>query len=799
MPLSTKPLLILLILILFGGAASPAAAQQSRVIGRVVDGSDGMGLASATVSLWTTTDSVLVTGTITDVDGDFAIDAAAGRYYLEVSFVGFTTERLDVTLPASETELNVGDIRIETDARLLEEVRVEAEREYMEVAVDRMIYNTAEQLVSIGGSASNVLENIPSVEIDLDGNVSLRGNQNVEVLINGKPSPMTGDALTAFLEGLPAEIIERVEVIPNPSARFQPEGLAGILNIVLLDDRDPGLTGGISVTAGPQRNYNASANVNYQAGRLGAFGSYGFRSRTRQNEGWRFRENRYDDDQTFLDQDYFNDRDRLSHTLNARLDYDLSERNALSLFGILSHRAGDGHGLTEYRLLDRDQAITDHYSRGNSGDRTDLNMDVRLRFDHVIDPGSQELTAEVSFDNEREEDFERFEQQVFQSIGPESAFTDELETSLEDAREREWSVEVDYVRPFGDEGKIEAGYHFDFERLNSESYAEIFDDEIEAWRPDTEHNNAYRYDEQIHAAYGIVVSTLGRFGIQAGIRAEHARTRFDLTSEAGDHPNRYFSIFPSVFVNYSLTDARNLRASYSKRVRRPRTWQMNPFDNNRDPLFRRQGNPALTPQYVHSLEASLVQFSERTSLTLTPYFRRTVDVIRRIENVDDQGVTISTFENLDTSDSWGIETVGRLDVGQWMSAFTSLNIYRVVTDGSSVDTDLSNDAYGWSSRTNATFRLFPDLDMQVSFNYRAPRETERGRISGQSSADIALRRQFGNRASLSLRARDVFDQRNSHVLRDDALYFQESFRNRDSRRFSLTFRYNFGDPGGDGR
>ncbi len=794
-----KPFYVIL-LILLVGAMQSTAAQSTRVSGRVVDDDGGRGIATATVSLWTASDSSLVTGTVTDADGDFAIDGASfGDYFLEISFVGFITRRIDVMLTAGDPVFDAGEIRLRMDAQVLDEVQVEAEREFMEVGVDRIVYNTAEQLVSIGGSASTVLENIPSVETDIDGNISLRGNQNVAVLINGKSSPMTGEALTTFLEGLPADIVERVEVIPNPSARYEPDGMAGILNIVLQEDRDPGFTGGISLTGGTQHNYNASVNVNYQAGRLGLFGSYGFRSGGRSREGWRHRENRYEEPLTFLDQDNFSDGGRLSHTLNTRLDYDLSELNTISLSSILSHRTGDSDGRTVYRYSDRFQDLTDHYERRSEGERKDLNMDLRLRFDRIIDRGSHELTAEISFDNEREDDFERYVQEVFESAGPPDDFVDERETNREDEHEREWSFELDYLRPFGEEGKIEAGYHFDFERLDSESHAELFDDGLDRWLDDPDRTNSFRYDEQIHAAYGIIGTTIGKFGLQGGVRAERALTYFDLANTPDRHRNSYFSLFPNAYINYVMTDARSLRLSYSKRARRPRTWQMNPFDNNRDPLFRRIGNPALTPQYVHALEVSLTQFTERTSLTVSPYYRRTVDVIRRLETVDEDGVTISTFENLDTRDSWGIETVGRIDIGDWMSAYTSVNVYRVVTDGSNVDADLGNDAYGFSTRTNATVNVRPGLDLQISHYYRAPQETERGRVSSRQSADIAVRQQIlGNRASLSLRARDVFDQRNFHVTRDDALYFLESHSNWDARRVSLTFRYNFGDAGRDG-
>lgn len=776
-----------------------ALAQEASIHGRVVEAGTEEAIEGATVALWAAHDSSLVTGTVTNSAGQFDIDGIrSGRYYVEASFVGFMTYRSETLSVDPAGDVDLGELSLRPDTQILDEVEVEAERQFMEVGVDRMVYNTSEQLVTVGGNASNVLETIPSVETDIDGNISLRGNQNVAIHINGRASPMTGDALTTFLEGLPADAVERVEVIPNPSARHDPEGMAGIINIVLREDQDPGLTGGFSLSAGTQQNYNASANVGYQVDRIGLFAAYGFRYGTRSREGSRFRENRFSGPISFIDQDNLSDGSRQSHTLNTGAEYQLSDRDRIAAAAIVSHRTGRQDGLSNYLLLDRAELPVERYDRREEGDATDLNLDLRLSFDRIFDRGDHEFSAEVRFENERERDLDEYAQDVHLSSSLTSDLTDELETNLDDEHEQEVSFRLDYMRPLPWEGGFEAGYEAEWERSDQEQYAEFFDEDEGRWLPDVARNNAFVYDEMMHSAYGIVSGSFERFRLQAGIRAERAATSFDLRSEPEPFDNSYFSLFPSAFLTYEMSEARSIRLSYSKRVWRPGSWQLNPFDRGRDRLFRSIGNPALTPQYVHSMEASATQFTERTSLTLTPYFRRTVDVIRRIETIDEEGVSVSTFENFDTRDSWGAEMIARLELGDWMSGFTSMNVYRVVTDGSNLDTDLSNDAYGFSMRTNASFAVAPGLDLQVSHYYRAPIETERGRVSSRSSADIAVRqRLMNNRASLSLRARDVFDQRNFHVIRDDALYFQESRSNWDARQVSLTFRYNFGQPDRD--
>ena len=778
-----------------GGSFGPAL--QTLITGTVAEDETGDPIAGATVGLWRLPDSTLATGAVTTEDGSFTIEGIRpGRYYARVSFVGFRSSTIpDIAITPQNPRADLGTIRLTVDTQLMEEVEVTAERSFMEVGIDRTIYNVKDQLVSVGGSAVNVLENIPSVEVDIDGKVSLRGNQNVAILINGKPSPMTGEALTSFLMSLPADAIERVEVIPNPSAKYEPDGMAGILNLVLKQNRNAGLSGGVTLSGETNASYGASANVNYTKDRIGVTGSYSLRNGNRDGEGWRFRENRFMSPHTYLDQDSFDERNFLGHTLSSNIDYNLSKMNSLSLSAMISVRGGDTDGLTSYTESDAADAVTSRFDRTTLGDGDGLNSDIRLSFRRVIDPSRNQLTAEVRYSAGSSDDFNEFLQEEFHGTGP--GIIVEHQINERDELNSDLSLQLDYTRPFGSKGKIEAGYKGSLQSIDSDFYSETLDPGQGVFVPDVNLNNEFVYDQLINAAYGIVGTQIGKVGLQGGVRLEQARTTFDLVTTNESYDNDYFSVFPSAYATYELSSARNVKLSYSKRINRPRTggWfnQLNPFNSNEDPYFRRVGNPYLQPEYVHSFEAGFTQLLGRSSLTLTPYFRRTVDVIRFVETIDDQGVTTLTFENLDNSDSWGAELIGTLQLGRRLNAFANFSLYKVVTDGSNIDTDLSNNAVGWSTRANATINVMPSLDVQLSWFYRAPMDIEGGRMGAWQMADIAVRHKLlKDRANLSLRMNDVFGTMGMHMERDTERFFQITDRSFNAQRLGLTFKYNFG-------
>ncbi len=784
-----------------GGMEGPPqrdGGTSTEISGSVVDGETKEFIETASVAVHSAADSSLITGAITNADGLFSIEGVRpGRYYVKISFVGYVSETLsDVALEPGRMQADLGEIELRPDAQLLDEVVVEGARDFMEVGIDKTVYNTRDQLVTAGGSASDVLQEIPSVEVDIDGNISLRGNQNVAVLINGRPSSMTGEALVSFLQGLPANAVERVEVIPNPSAKHEPDGMSGILNIELRKDQDRGLGGSVTAGAGTQGTYNTSGSVNFQQGKISTFANYGFRHNERKMGGQWLRENRAVDPMSIVDQDDIGQGGGDSHNLNATVDYSLSDKNTLSFSTVLSIRGGEQDGLNAYRVLGEDRELTSRYSRERLGDRSDFNQDYRLSFDRIIDAGRHELSAEIRYDARDGLNESVYTQQDLDLDGTPADDTPLRQRTDQSQDGGNAAFQVDYERPLGT-GRFEAGYKGTLRNLDSRFTSEEFDYTVDRFVRDDALMNTFNYQENLHATYGIVHQELGRFGAQVGVRLEQALTTFDLTTTNDRFENDYFSIFPSAFVTYQLQESeagrKQLKLSYSKRVNRPNTWQLNPFDDMQNPLSRREGNPYLSPEYVHAMEASYIQFSGPASLTLTPYYRKTVNEIRWHEYMNDDGVSIVTFENFASSDSWGAEAIGTLRLSDRLNAHGNFNAFRMRTDGSNVESGLGNDSWGWSARGNATINVQEGLSLQLSYFYRAPMDIENGRIGSFSMVNLGVRQQLlDERASLSLQVRDPFDTMGMNTMRETDRFYQESFRSFNARQANLTFTYKFG-------
>lgn len=776
----------------------PGFAPRGQILGAVEDADEGTPIATATVSVWSTRDSTLVTGAIASDDGTFRIEGLRpGNYYVQISFVGYATQTIsEVALSPQQPQTHLGVVRLSADTTVLDEVEITAERDFMEVHIDKNVYNVKDQLVSDGGSATDVLSNIPSIEVDIDGQISLRGSQNVAVLINGRPSQMTGEMLASFLQGLPANTIDRVEVIPNPSSRYEPDGMSGILNIVLKQDAERGIAGSLTAGTGTRDNANASAMLSYGKGDFNSRINYGFRYGTRESEGTRFNEYRFDNPFEYLEVLNTGDSDSFSHNVNLTTDYELSRTNSLSFSGMLGVRNSNGDDNNLYAEWIQELADeTTRFNRSTEEDDHSFNSNVGLAFRRILDPTKHELTAEVDFRYQQSDEEQVYlEELLFTNADPTVASQER--NSLDDNMATT-SFQVDYIRPIGEEGKLETGYKGSLKNLETEQFTETFSDEAGRFVPDAG-NNVFDYTEQIHAAYGIVGQQFGPVGVQAGLRAEQALIDFTLSTTDEDYENNYFSLFPSAFLTYKLSDAHQVRLSYSKRINRPRTrgWfnQLSPFSDNSDPLFRREGNPRLKPEYIHATEISYTMNMGSATLTLSPYFRRTVDVVRFIDRIDEEtGITTVTFENLDKSDSWGAEAIASIRLGRTFNAFASFNAFRENTDASDINSSLSNDAFGWNTRFNGTWRITQSLSMQGSWFYRAPMDVEQGRRGSMTWTNFAFRQQLmGDKASVSVRFNDPFGLASFNIERDTPTFYLHNTREFNARSVSLSLTYNFG-------
>lgn len=776
-----------------GAPGARVASATGRVTGTVLRAGSSAPIPGAAVGVRTATDSALIGGAFTEENGSFRIDGLpAGRYIVRVRVMGFApVQRNDVMVSAS-APVDLGRIELSPIATVLSDVTVTAAQTDVVVAPDRTSYTVKDMPAASGGSAVDVLRNVPSVEVDGDNKVSLRGNENVVVQINGRLSPMRGEALGNFLAQLPANLVARVEVVPNPSAKNDPEGMAGIVNIVLKENTDLGWSGGVTAGGGSTGQANASGNLGYQSGPLTLFANYGFMRDSREISGYIDRTGLQSGLLPYLDAQIAGKNTGFSNSLNASADYKLGVRDALSSNLIVSDRKPTRSNDNIYRELDANRDITSSYLRSKLMTGNELSLDASLGWKHAASKPGDGLASELRVNRGRDSDHVVLTDQALSTSSGAPAGVPALETDLTEERATQWTIQSDFTRSFTSGTKLETGYKGTLRQIDNDFAASTSSDGGASSAPDPAQSNRFLYDEKVNAAYGVISQALGSFDLQGGLRAERVSTGFDLTNTNEHFDNGYTSLYPSAIAAYNMTPARQLKLSYSRRVTRPDMRQLNPFGFREDALNRFAGNPALRPEYTNAYELGLQQGFSHGMLQVTPFARHTVNAIRFIRTIDDAGVSTTTFANVATSDQYGADVNGSLRYGP-ISGFGGLSAFQQVTDASNLTTDASNKAFGWTARSNVTMKLSPTLDLQAFGMYRAPMKVELGRMRSMSMVNLALRQKvMGDKASVTFRVQDPFNTMAMGGTTDDGRFVQVSQRRFGARAAFLSFSWNFG-------
>ncbi|MEO5814267.1 MAG: TonB-dependent receptor [Gemmatimonadaceae bacterium] len=776
--------------------AGPPPSGNGELRGIAMDAKDtAAALPRASVAVRNKQTSALIAGAMATPNGAFRVlGLRPGVYSVRITSIGYSPLLKDITITAAAPTVDMGTVRLSRFAVALKGVDVVEDRSTVSIEPDRNSYR-AKDVAPAAANASEVLDATPSVAVDNDGKISLRGNENVAVQINGRPSPITGIQLGAYLKSLPAHIIDHVEVVPNPSAKYDPEGMAGIINIVLKSTVDLGYSGGANAGIANAQRYNASGNIGYQAGPLTSFLNLGVNNDDRDVTGINDRE-RLDAlraPMSFTNQDIATTAGNGGQNLNATVDYKLNPRDVLSNALTLSHRRSTDETVSAYEELTGGHSLLDQYDRLKSTGATGLFFDYDMAFKRTLEPRKHELSAEVRFNRSHDQDNTLLWRQTEATTG--SPLRLEGERNMTDAFTKQFTAQADYVRTLAARTKLETGYKANVRWLDRDY--DVTKDSLGTgnWQPSSL-SNGLSFNETVHAVYGVLSQGLGKFDLQAGLRGEQASRDFQLATTAQNYPYDYASIFPSGVVSYSMNDATQAKVSYSRRIRRPGSQELNPFPSFFDNQNAFIGNPKLNPEYTDAVELGLTRSGSKGSLQLSPFYRHTNNVIRVIVNtadhIDGREITSVSFSNLATSNSYGTDVNGSLRLGPRLNGFAGFNVFKVVTDGGSLST-LSSNAVTWAGRVNGTTSITPTLIFQAAYQYRAGLKIERGEFAPVQNINFSLRKKIdGDNSSVTLRVLDPFSTNRFRIKVGDDNVVQLTERTAGVRGVFITYQYTYG-------
>lgn len=764
--------------------------------GRIIDLSTKKPVSFASVALIDTLAGRAARTSQSDLEGNFSISGiASGSYTLRISFVGYQPfERTGVNITASKSQINLGNITLaQSKANQLKEVTIQAQQNAMQLGIDRKVFNVEQSLVSEGGSATDLLANVPTVSVDIDGNVNLRGSGSVRVLIDGKPSAIGGGDMATVLQSLPASSIESIELITNPSSKYDAEGQTGIINIVLKKNKKIGINGAVSFSAGTQENYNASTNLNYRDKNVNLYGNYSFRYGTRLGGGF--------NNTSFLNSGQTSNisdgaRNNVGNNAKVGADFYINEKTTIGASANVNFRDSEDFEDINYIYQGYSNVLSNGKSyRRSEEEGLDKGYDLTLDFSRKFKKQGEELVANFSFGQNSEDEGSNFNQRFSY---PQRLNPDSLETRINANTEARtsYNIQADYTLPLTEKQKFETGYRSNIS-INEEGQASTLNNVL-----DYSLTNDFTSEDMVHAVYANYQNQITEgFGFQAGLRAEQAYLNTEYKGIDGDTFARtsakssldYFRVYPSIFLTQKLKGDNQLQLSYTRRVNRPRGWQVNPFLDVTDPNNLRRGNPNLKPEDIHSMEFSYMKFWKAVTFTSTVFGRQVNDVVQNYRTVLSGDTTLSEFVNIAKTQASGLELISRADISKGFNITANVNIFYNKFFGNEQYNLKPNDGFNWNSNLMSSFQLPLNLSGQINMNYMAPRITAQGRGREMFGLDAALRLEMlKKKASLSFNMRDVLNTRKWGMVTETAEFISEFERRMQGRQATLTFSYRFG-------
>ncbi|MEG8946701.1 outer membrane beta-barrel family protein [Rosettibacter firmus] len=771
--------------------SQPRQPGSATIEGYVFDESSSVPMEFANIVLFRASDSTQVTGTVTNSKGYFILEnIRGGNYYLRVSFIGFENKFIDKIQVRGPAKIDLGKIYLKPKTIQTGDVVVSGERAQISYQIDKKVINVAESFSSVSGTAVDVLENVPSITVDVEGNVSLRGSGSFTVLIDGKPSILEG---SEALQQIPASAIESIEIITNPSAKYDPEGTAGIINIVMKKNKNIGISGILNLNGGLRNKYGGEAVSNFKNEDFQAEIGIDYNNR---NFYMNTLEQNWNDDGNKIT--YYNSNGRFDRKMNffglrGSVTFDLGNKNNLTLGGRFGGRDFGGNSNLNYSEWNSLSEIKSNYISKTEDSRSGDFYSLFANYNHPFEDKGHEISAEIFFSSRKSND---------ESTNKLFEIEDIIKgkQTTEEEPENNLRTKIDYTLPLGQNSKFEAGYQGQIE-ISSENY-KLYD-----YNPNTNQfefvpqfsNKSDFYSNEL-AFYSLYSSKISTLGYQLGLRTEYTGREVKIPETNQLFKVDRWDFFPTIHLSYEIMPGHQVMSSYTRRINRPRGWEFEPFLTWMDAYNVRMGNPALLPELIDSYELSYQALLGRTVFSLDVYYRVTNNKIEHIRSVYSENVALQTVDNIGKDYSLGTELFLNFDLIKNWNINLMGNLYNYKIEGVLNNLPFSRNSFNWNLRFNNNIKLFSTTQLQLNLMYNSPTVSSQGKREGFVSTNIGIRQDLlGKMLTATLQIRDLFGA--SKFKSENSSYNFYNYRSaeREWPIVMLNLRFNFNNYKNDRR
>lgn len=791
-----KSIIIVSFLCLIFTVFSLSVYSQNKTTGTVIKGvitdkASGTALESATIQVFKSEDSSLYNGASSDKNGNFIIyDIPEGLYTVKVSYIGYATAvAKNVKANKEKKEIDFGTIKLEVNSEMIQEINVEGEAPTMTMEGGKKIYDAKKDLTAQNGNVLDMLKNIPSISVDNDGNVSMKGNSNVKILIDGKPSALLSNG-TQVLQNIPASAIDKVEIISNPSAKYEAEGISGIINLVMKQNENKNAySGNVKVNGGTEDKYNFSTGGSMKKGKFSLNGNYSYWNYNLPGRSTIDRTSLLSFESRLTNQEMLWHYKGISHYGSFGVDYDIDKLNTLSLVANVFQYNRNIANMNSLKFFNANNINTYNFRNNNNDEKEGLNLDATLTYTKKFETKGKELSTFINFSRRREDapiSYANFDTtNIPYYTKKDSYFIFKF-----------LNGQADYTHPLSENGKIETGLKSNARLINGELKYTYLDNLSGLWLPTAGKDNDADYTDIISAAYVTYSNKYKDFSYEAGLRSEHTYLDFSIMSGTQKYNRDYIDLFPSLSLTQSIGKENQIQLSYSRRINRPGLYSLNPFVEQFDEFTKRSGNPYLNPEYTHSIELGYTRYLPFGSVTLTTSYRNTIDEIYYISSVDSNGVSFSRPENLGKSNSYGAELILQGGFAKWWTYNGSAEYYSSNIFNNSGINNFDKTYTSWRARLSTNAAIPNIVDIQLFYLFVGKQVTSQGEINPFQMFNISVQKSFfDKKLILGIRVNDLFNQQKFNMLFSGGDFTQTIYQKVNSRSAFFTVTLNFGENG----